>query len=177
MASGIDLRTSASAGRVTSALPARCHNDHESADHKDGHVTVRSLSRAPLFYASNLDDLVAGKIVPDALEPNAAIYSRYVQWLPEVRRAKAEAGRIAVIGKATHHRARHGHVPLHDPVHSIFLVPGTGPHPGLPGNYLHGSLFQLTADASVSGLSDGLSDRGVVVRSVSPGGVRGRKGR
>ncbi|MBS0662622.1 MAG: hypothetical protein JSR48_05115, partial [Verrucomicrobia bacterium] len=37
---------------------------------------------------------------------------------------------------------------LQDPVHSIFLVPGAGPHPGLPGNYLHGSLFQASAGAS-----------------------------
>jgi hypothetical protein len=30
----------------------------------------------------------------------------------------------------------------------VFLVPGAGPHPGLPGNYLHGSLFQVRADAT-----------------------------
>jgi len=28
----------------------------------------------------------------------------------------------------------------------LFLVPGAGPHPGLPGNYLHGSVFHVGAD-------------------------------
>jgi hypothetical protein len=27
----------------------------------------------------------------------------------------------------------------HDPIHTLFLVPGAGPNPGIPGNYLHGS--------------------------------------
>lgn len=124
------------------------HQVYADADHKDGHVTVRSLARAPLFHAQNLDALVAGRIGPDALESNASIYSRYVQSLPEARRAKAESHRVAVIGKAVHHRAKHGHAAVHDPVHSIFLVPGAGPHPGLPGNYLHGSMFQVNADAT-----------------------------
>jgi hypothetical protein len=30
----------------------------------------------------------------------------------------------------------------HDLTHTLFLVPGTGPHPGIPGNYLYGSLLQ-----------------------------------
>jgi hypothetical protein len=29
----------------------------------------------------------------------------------------------------------------------LFLVPGTGPHPGLPGNYLYGSLYQAGSAA------------------------------
>ena len=123
------------------------HQVYASADHKDGHVTVRSLAAAPQFHAANLDELVAGRISSDALESNAAIFDRYVRSLPATRQSRAEGFRVAVIGKAIHHRARHGQV-IRDPVHSIFLVPGAGPHPGLPGNYLHGSLFQASADAA-----------------------------
>jgi hypothetical protein len=124
------------------------HQAYADADHKDGHVTARSLARLPSFYAGNLDALVAGQITPQELESNASIYSRYVQSLPEARRAKAEGCRLMVIGKAIHHRAKHDHAVIHDPVHTVFLVPGAGPHPGLPGNYLHGSLFQVRADAT-----------------------------
>jgi hypothetical protein len=31
-------------------------------------------------------------------------------------------------------------VVAHDPVHTLFLIPGGGTHPGLPGNYLYGSV-------------------------------------
>lgn len=122
------------------------HQAYADADHKDGHVTARSLAKLPLFHAKNFEELVSGQIAPESLESNASIYSRYVQSLPEARRAKAESHRLAVIGKAVHHRAKHGHEAFHDPVHSLFLVPGAGPHPGLPGNYLHGSVFQMSAD-------------------------------
>lgn len=124
------------------------HQAYASADHKDGHVTARSLSKLPLFHANNLDELVAGKIAAEALETNPSIYDRYVRSLPEARRAKAESFRVTAIGKAVHHRARQGHETFHDPVHTLFLVPGAGPHPGLPGNYLHGSMFQVSADAT-----------------------------
>ena len=124
------------------------HQAYASADHKDGHVTARSLAQQPLFHARNLDELVAGKIAAEALEPDASIYDRYLQHLPEARRAKAESHRLTVVGKAIHHRAKHGHEVFHDPVHTLFLVPGAGPHPGLPGNYLYGSLFQVSADAT-----------------------------
>jgi len=124
------------------------HQAYANADHKDGHVTARSLTKLPLFYAENLDELVAGKIVPEALEADTSIYDRYLKLLPEARRAKAESHRITVVGKAVHHRAKHGHEAFHDPVHTLFLVPGAGPHPGLPGNYLYGSLFQVNADAT-----------------------------
>ncbi len=124
------------------------HQAYANADHKDGHVTARSLAKLPLYHASNLDDLIAGRIAPEALESDASIYDRYVRSLPEARRAKAESYRIAVIGKAVHHRAKHGHEVFKDPVHTLFLVPGAGPHPGLPGNYLYGSLFQVSADAT-----------------------------
>src|SRR5688500_4068660 len=57
------------------------HQVYASADHKDCHVTVRSLARAPLFYANNLDALVAGQLDVTALESNDSIFSRYVQSL------------------------------------------------------------------------------------------------
>ncbi len=122
------------------------HQAYASADHKGGHVTARSLTKLPSFYASNLDDFMAGKIDTEALETNASIFDRYVQSLPAAQRTKAESLRLMVAGKPAHHRAKHGTTAVHDPLHTLFLVPGTGPHPGLPGNYLHGSVFHLGAD-------------------------------
>ncbi len=116
---------------------------YASADHKGGHVTARSLTQLPSFHADNLDAFIAGSISDDALESNASIYERYVQSLPLDLRAKAEKLRLMVIGKAVHHRAKVGHAIVHDPMHTLFLVPGAGPHSGLPGNYLHGSVFHV----------------------------------
>lgn len=122
------------------------HQVYANADYKGGHVTVRSLARLPFFHAHNLDAFIAGQIADDALEPNASIYDRYVKSLPAARRALAESNRIMVIGKPTLHRARHGGTVVHDPLHTLFLVPGAGPNPGLPGNYLHGSVFHVGPD-------------------------------
>ena len=122
------------------------HQAYADADHKDGHVTARSLARLPLFHAANLADLSAGKIAPEALESNQSIFDRYLQALPAARRPKAESHRLAVAGRVAHHRAKHGGVVAHDPIHTLFLVPGAGPHPGLPGNYLYGTAFQIGAD-------------------------------
>ncbi|MSU46936.1 MAG: hypothetical protein EXS42_07415 [Lacunisphaera sp.] len=122
------------------------HQVYASADHKGGHVTARSLASAPPFHASNLDDLVANVIAAEALEPNAIIFDRYVHSLALDLRKKAEGCKAVVAGRVAHHRAKHGVVTVHDPIHTLFLVPGTGPHHGLPGNYLHGSAFQLSAD-------------------------------
>ena len=36
------------------------------------------------------------------------------------------------------------------PLHTLFLVPGGGPHPGLPGNYLHGAVFHVGNEATGS---------------------------
>jgi hypothetical protein len=121
-----------------------------SADHKGGHVTARSLASLPTFQAENLPALIASEIDDEALEPNASIYDRYVQSLPEELRARAENHRLAVIGKPILHRARHGHEVVHDPMHTLFLVPGGGPHPGLPGNYLHGAVFHIGDEATGS---------------------------
>ena len=126
------------------------HQAYADADHKDGHVTARALRNLPSFYASNLDALAAGQIPTEALESNAKIFDRYVASLPAARRAKAESHRLTVAGRVAHHRAKHGVVVAHDPVHTLFLVPGAGPHPGLPGNYLYGSAFQLHADVASS---------------------------
>jgi len=124
------------------------HQAYSDADHKDGHITARSLAKLPMFHASNLAELVAGTIAPEALETNNSIFDRYVRSLPAARHAKAESHRLTVAGKVAHHRAKHGVVTAHDPIHTLVLVPGTGPHPGLPGNYLHGSAFQLRAEAA-----------------------------
>lgn len=117
------------------------HQAYVDADHKDGHVTARSLTRLPSFHASNLEEVIARRVGPELLERNAAIFDRYVQSLPADRRAKAESRRLVVAGRPVHHR-KHDGTPVHDLVHSLFLVPGTGPHPGLPGNYLYGSLYE-----------------------------------
>lgn len=116
------------------------------ADHKGGHVTARSLGALPTFHAENLELFIAGTITDDALESNAGIYDRYVQSLPGALRERAESFRVMVIGKPIRHRIKHGAEAVHDPLHTLFLVPGAGPHPGLPGNYLHGSVFHVGPD-------------------------------
>jgi len=124
------------------------HQAYADADHKDGHVTARSLAKLPSFHATNLSAVIAGEIAPEALEANASIFDRYVQALPAAFRTKAEGFRLLVAGRVAHHRAKQGGVITHDPIHTLILVPGTGPHPGLPGNYLYGSAFQLNAEAN-----------------------------
>lgn len=116
-----------------------------SADHKDGYVTVRSLSALPVFHAQNLAAFLAGTQEIDALEPDASIFARYVQSLPADLRERAETHRPKVVARPVHHRAKPGAEAAHDPVHTLFLVPGGGPNPGLPGNYLHGSVFETGA--------------------------------
>jgi len=152
------------------------HQVYGDADHKDGHVTARSLARLPLFHADNLNELISGAIGPEALEANDRIFDRYVASLTDEKRQRAEGMRLTVVGKASHHRAKHGVVTVHDPVHTVFLVPGTGPHPGLPGNYLYGSAFQLRAEANspwVVQLHDS-GDGGVVYDSPDMAGALGK---
>ncbi len=122
---------------------------YPDADHLDGYVTVRSLARLPHFQAENLAALVSGQISPEALESNGKIFDRYVQSLPETRRAAAEKLRAEVAGRTVHHRPKVVHdtkVVAHDPVHTLFLVPGAGPKKGIPGNYLYGYLFPATIE-------------------------------
>jgi hypothetical protein len=123
---------------------------YPSADHKGGHVTARSLASLPSFQAENLGPFMAGAITEEQLESNASIYGRYVASLPPESRARAESHRLAVIGKPILHRAKHGHAVVHDPLHTLVLVPGGGPHPGLPGNYLHGAVFHVGDEATGS---------------------------
>ena len=122
------------------------HQVYADADHKGGHVTVRSLATRTCFQPDNLDTFIDGGIDVEALESNASIYDRYVQSLPAAHRARAEACRVAVIGRPVHHRAKPGAAAAHDPLHTLFLVPGAGPHPGLPGNYLYGAVFHVGAE-------------------------------
>lgn len=139
---------------------------YHSADHKDGHVTARSLATRPCFQAQNLADFSAGRIADTALEPNAVVYDRYVQSLPATSRNAAETFRLKAAGKPVHHRHKTGDAPaIHDPVHSLFLVPGTGPNRGLPGNYLHGMIAEHAANAWSVHLHD--SDDGAAVCDVS----------
>lgn len=133
------------------------HQIYADADHKDGHVTARALAARPSFHAANLDALIAGTIAADALEANAEIFDRYVASLPADRRAKAEARRLDVAGRPAHHR-KHGGVVAHDPVHTLFLVPGAGRNVGLPGNYLYGSVLQLSLDPAIPGWSIHIHD-------------------
>jgi hypothetical protein len=68
---------------------------------------------------------------------------------------------VVVVGRPVLHRTKGAH----DPIHTLFLVPGAGPHPGLPCNYLYGSALQVSADAATSAwavyLHDG--DDGAVI--------------
>ena len=133
------------------------HQVYADADHKDGYVTARSLATRPCFHAANLEALLAGTIEAAALESNASIFDRYLASLPVAVRPKAEALRTLVAGRPAHHR-KHGGVIAQDPVHTLFLVPGAGPNPGIPGNYLHGSLLQLSPDPVASGWAVHLHD-------------------
>ena len=138
---------------------------YHDADHKDGHVTARSLAQLPHFQAGNLEAFAAGEIAATALEPNASIFERYVQSLGLDYRKKAESLKLKVAGKPIHHRKHHGdHAPvIHDPVHTLFLVPGTGPNRGLPGNYLYGSVLEVSVTPSAWALQLHDSDDGAAV--------------
>jgi hypothetical protein len=145
------------------------HQVYASADHKDCHVTARSLAGRPCFHANNLDALVAGQIEANTLEPNAGIFDHYVQSLSAESRVKAEKLRLTVAGRPVLHRARHDGTIIHDPLHTLFFVPGAGVHPGLPGNYLYGFVLEQgatsTGDAWAVHLHD--SDDGAVLIDVS----------
>ncbi len=127
------------------------HKVYADADHRDGHVTARALARLPSFHAENLGALLSGAIDAPALEGNFSIFDRYVGSLPPPLRARAEGFRVKVAGRPVHHRkhvvGEKVHV-AHDLTHSLFLVPGAGPHPGIPGNYLFGSVLQLGTEAA-----------------------------
>lgn len=135
------------------------HQAYPSADHKDGHVTARSLAKLPSFHAQNLDTLHVSQGEAEGVEANAAVFTRYVQSLPEPLRAKAESYRATVAGRPAHHRAKHGGTIVHDPMHSLFLVPGAGPNPGLPGNYLYGFIAEVNGKSTSAPWAVHLHDR------------------
>jgi hypothetical protein len=128
------------------------HKAYANADHKGGHVTARSLAGAPVYHAQNIEAFTAGSIGAEALEPNSGIFTRYLNALAQGSRARAEALRLKVVGHPVHHRAKHmgtEKLPVaHDLLHTLFLVPGSGPHPGLPGNYLYGSVVEAAPGAA-----------------------------
>ena len=138
---------------------------YHSADFKDGHVTARSLAGRPSYLAANLAEVAAGRVAPEALESNAAIFARYGQGLPAHLRPAADKFQHKVAGKPIHHRKHGETVAIHDPVHTLFLVPGTGPNRGLPGNYLHGMIVEHGPAAWSVHLHD--SDDGAAVCDVS----------
>ncbi len=121
---------------------AQASKIYADADHKDGWVTARALAKRATFHATNWEEFVAGTISDVQLEPNASVFNRYLVSLSAEGQARAEGFRARVAGKPVMHRARAGAV-FHDPIHALFLVPGSGPNRGLPGNYLHGSVIQL----------------------------------
>lgn len=123
------------------------HQVYPSSDYKNGYVTVRSLAARPLFYAQNLEACLAGAVEVEALEADASIFSRYVGSLPPAKQAGAEAWRARVVARKAHHRVHNG-VVAHEPAHTIFLVPGCGRAPGLPGDYLYGSVVQMGASGT-----------------------------
>jgi hypothetical protein len=140
------------------------HKVYANADHKDGHVTARSLAVRPNFHAGNIEALMAGAVQPDALESNSRIFDRYVRSLPFAQGAKAEGLRVWVAGRPALHRSKHvgtEKLPVihHDLVHTLFLVPGAGPHPGLPGNYLYGFVLQLSSGSNLGSWGVHLHDR------------------
>jgi hypothetical protein len=134
------------------------HQIYPDADHPNGFVTVRALAARPCIHAGNIEAWGAGAIDAAALESNASIFDRYVAVLPAASRPKAESHRLLAAGRPAHHR-KHGGEIAHDPVHTLFLVPGAGPHPGITGNYLHGSLLQLGSDPMKDGWAVHLHDR------------------
>lgn len=128
----------------TDALNRLLHSQqvYPHADLRDGYVTARSLATKPLFHAHNLQELCAGKITPEQLEPNHEIFGRYLQSLNPGQRAKAESYRATLGTRPVHHRPKVMAQNHRDPLHTLILIPGCGPQPGLPGNYLHGSLSE-----------------------------------
>jgi hypothetical protein len=117
------------------------HQVYGSADHRDGYVTVRSLAKLPVFFADNLEGYLGGTVTETDLESDGSIFDRYVQSRPSERQREAEGFRQLVVAKKTQHRSKHGEV-AHDPVHSLIMLPGSGPNPGLPGDYLVGSVAE-----------------------------------
>lgn len=135
------------------------HKVYASADFPDGYATVHALAALSEFHAENLFAVLTGAAEDSALESDDAVFDRYVASLPTALHEVAERYRKLAVGRRLLHRSKHDGVMVHDPLHSLFLVPGAGPNPGLPGNYLHGSIFQDHADDPAGTWSIHLHDR------------------
>ena len=133
------------------------HTVYSSAEHAGNYVTARSLSGLPSFSPNNLHALFTGEI--EAVESNASVFERYVHSLPAALQSHARSLLATVAGRPAKNRAKHGMPAAHDPVHALFLVPGAGSHPGLPGNYLYGFLAEGHAGATGTDWSLHLHDR------------------
>lgn len=120
---------------------------YHSSDHRNGYVTARSLATLPVFLPSGLEALsTAGPEASASVEASSGVYDRYASSLPAAAKARALELRATIVGKAVHHRPKAGGAAhARDPLHALFLVPGAGPQPGLPGNYLRGTLDELPA--------------------------------
>jgi hypothetical protein len=119
------------------------HQIYMSADYADGFATVRTLAALPFFWAENLEGVLTGKVPVAELESDTSIFDRYVASLPEELRQAAEENRGHVVERRQMHRHHKGEEDVHDPLHSLLMMPGVGLNPGMPGNYLFGSLEQL----------------------------------
>jgi hypothetical protein len=127
------------------------HQVYPSADFKNGYVTVRSLSAKRSFYAGKLHAFLAGEADVAELEGDGDVFGRYVRSLPPLAQARAEDHRATVVGRRLHHRTKQGAEGASEAVQALFLLPGSGAHAGLPGNYLYGSILQTCADAAAGG--------------------------
>ncbi len=128
------------------------HQIYASADFGDGFTTVRTLANQPFFWAENLEGVLKGTVPVTALETDESIFDRYVASLPEALREAGEAARGLVVERRQQHRHRDGEETVHDPLHTLLLMPGVGLNPGIAGNYLFGSLLQTAGtDQDLSG--------------------------
>lgn len=120
---------------------------YHSSDHRNGYVTARSMAALPVFLPAGLEALAtAGPEASASVESASGVFDRYASSLATNTKARALELRPAVVGKAVHHRPKSGGAAhARDPLHALFLVPGAGPQPGLPGNYLKGTLDELPA--------------------------------
>ena len=128
------------------------HQIYFSADHADGFVTVRTLASQPFFWAENLEGVLKGKVPVTELETDESIFNRYLESLPEDLKEAGESARSLVVERRQQHRHRDGEEVVHDPLHTLLMMPGIGLNPGIAGNYLFGSLVQTEGtDVDLSG--------------------------
>jgi len=59
------------------------HQAYAHADHKNGHVTARSLAKLPHFQAKNLEELIAGRIGPTRWKPTGVFLTATCSHCPQ----------------------------------------------------------------------------------------------